>query len=101
MRPAHFIHKLLFACFAVTPLHAQNPPAIDSDLFAPEVEAWMRANLDEDVLLLLNQVDRERVRDLFKDLNKSLANDNVYDLAPLKEAASSLQPLLEQFETTR
>jgi membrane-bound lytic murein transglycosylase D len=108
MRPAHFIHHLLFAYFAyfaVHPftglVHAQNPPAIDFDAFAPDVEAWMRDNLDEDVLHLLNQVDRDRARDFFRELNKSMANDKVYDLAGLKEAASSLQPILEQFEETR
>jgi membrane-bound lytic murein transglycosylase D len=103
MRPAHFIHKLMFACYAylAVPLYAQNPPSIDFDALAPEVEAWIRDNLDEDVLRLLNQVDRDRARDFFRDLNKSFANDNVYDLASLKEAASYLQPLLEQFEPTR
>jgi membrane-bound lytic murein transglycosylase D len=46
-------------------------------------------------------VDRDRVRELFAQLNKSLGNDNVSDLAPLKEAASYLQPVLEHFEETR
>ena len=110
MRPQNFMRQLgprlsvhavvLIALFA-TPAYAQTPTSAEFDAFAREVEVWMRENLDEDVLHLLNQVDRERVRDLFKDLNRSLGNTNVYDLAPLKEAASYLQPLLEQFESTR
>ncbi|HKQ38085.1 MAG TPA: lytic transglycosylase domain-containing protein [Verrucomicrobiae bacterium] len=79
----------------------QTPAPADFDALAREVEVWMRENLDEGVLHIFNQVDRERVRELFAELNKSLGNDNVYDLAPLREGASRLQPLLEQFEETR
>lgn len=83
------------------PVCAQEPASAEFDAFAREVEVWIRDNLDEDVLHMLNQVDRDRVRELFTELNKSLGNDNVYDLAPLKEAASYLHPLLERFEETR
>ena len=95
---AHFILAafLLLAASA----WAQTTPD-DFDAFARDVEVWARENLDDDVLHILDQVDRDRVRELFAELNKSLGNDNVYDLAPLKEAASGLQPLLEQFEATR
>lgn len=80
---------------------AQAAPTAEFDAFARELELWARDNLDESVLHILKQVDRDRVRELFAELNKSLGNDNVYDLAPLKEAASYLQPLLEQFDETR
>ena len=46
-------------------------------------------------------MDRDRARELFTQLNRSLGNDNIYDLAPLKEGASYLQPILEHFEETR
>jgi glucuronate isomerase len=112
MLPANFMRTLgrrysLYAAFlvaallAVEPVCAQTPTSAEFDAFAREVETWMRDNLDEEVLHILNQVDREAVRQLFAELNKSLGNDNVYDLAPLREAASYLQPLLEQFEATR
>jgi len=91
----------LMAALLAAPVCAQTPAPAEFDAFAREVEAWMRDNLDEDVLHILSQVDRERVRDLFRELNKSLANDNVYDLASLREGASYLQPLLERFEETR
>jgi membrane-bound lytic murein transglycosylase D len=110
MRPPNSIQKLtrrhptvitvLIAALFALPVCAQTP-AIDFDAFAPEVEAWMRDNLDDDALHILKQVDRDRVRDFFRELNKSFGNNNVYDLAPLKDTASYLQPLLEQFETTR
>jgi len=94
---ASFLMAALFAA----PVCAQAPAPAELDAFAREVEAWMRDNLDEDALRSLGQVDRQRVRDLFSELNKSLGNDNVYDLASLKEAASYLQPLLERFDETR
>jgi membrane-bound lytic murein transglycosylase D len=91
----------LLAALVAGPLCAQTPATSEFDAFTREVEIWMRENLDDDVLHILNQVDRERVKELFGQLNKSLGNTNVYDLAPLKEAASYLQPLLDQFESTR
>src|SRR5215204_6769946 len=100
-RPHLTVTAFLIAALFAVPVYAQKPPAFDFDAFAPEVEAWMRDNLDDDALHILKQVDRDRVRDFFRNLNKSLGNDNVYDLAPLKDTASYLQPLLEQFETTR
>lgn len=109
MLPRNFVRKVrhsigsafVIAALLAGPVWAQQPATPEFDAFVREVEVWMRDNLDEDVLRLLNQVDRERVRDLFAELNKSLGNTNVYDLAPLKEAASYLQPVLEQFEATR
>src|SRR5688572_23373393 len=77
----------LMAALLASPVCAQTPGPADFDAFAREVEVWARDNLDEDVLHILDQVDRDRVRELFTELNKSLGNDNVYDLAPLKEAA--------------
>ena len=90
----------LMAALLATSVCAWAAPT-EFDAFTREVETWMRDNLDEDVLRSLGQVDRQRVRDLFSELNKSLGNDNVYDLASLKEGASYLQPLLEQFDETR
>src|SRR6185295_10977865 len=82
----------LLAALVAGPLCAQTPATSEFDAFTREVEIWMRENLEDDVLHILNQVDRERVKELFGQLNKSLGNTNVYDLAPLKEAALYLQP---------
>jgi membrane-bound lytic murein transglycosylase D len=109
MLPLNFMRKpgpsqhatFLMAALLAVPVWAQTPATAEFDAFARELEVWARDNLDESVLHILSQIDRDRVRELFTELNKSLGNDNVYDLAPLKEAASYLQPLLEQFEETR
>ena len=109
MLPLNFMRKpgpsqhaaFLVAALLAVHASAQTPATAEFDALARELEVWARDNLDESVLHILSQIDRDRVRELFTELNKSLGNDNVYDLAPLKEAASYLQPLLEQFEETR
>jgi len=84
--------------FAVLLAFAQATPAqVDFD----QVESWMRENLDDSVLHLLDQIDREQARALFNELMTSFANNDVYELAPLKDAASNLVPVLDRFEATR
>jgi membrane-bound lytic murein transglycosylase D len=78
---------------------AQQPSEFDE--FARNVEAWMRDNLDESVLHILNQVDRQQVRALFDELMASMRKEDVYQLAALKEAARNVLPILEQFEETQ
>jgi peptidoglycan lytic transglycosylase D len=63
---------------------AQDP--LDLGEFARNVETWMR--------------DNQSVRALFEELTTSLRNDNVYDLASLRQAARNVLPILEQFEET-
>jgi len=64
------------------------------------VEDWAKENLDEDVLLALGQVDRDRVTAVLNELQNRLKGESVYELAPLKAQAESLLPILEQFEET-
>jgi membrane-bound lytic murein transglycosylase D len=58
-------------------------------------------NLDENVLAALGGVDRKRTDYLFKEFTRRLQNEDVYDLAPLKETATALLPLLEGLEETK
>lgn len=92
---------MMIRIFLALTLATSASAQADFDELARDAEIWMRENLDDSVLHLIDQVDRERVRALFNELMTSLANDDVYDLAPLKETASSLVPVLERFEETR
>ncbi len=65
------------------------------------VEQWMKENLDERVLEALNQIDQERVRAFFEELQRRFGASSIYDLASLKETASRLLPVLQTFEETR
>ena len=85
----------LFAGVLVTP----NTVRAQDDLLQ-SLEDWAKENIDDDVLNALGQVDRDRVMSMLNELEKRMKGESVYDLAPLKEQAMSLLPLLEQFEET-
>ena len=76
-------------------------PRLQLDDLDPAVKEWLRDNLDDRVLQALTEPDQERVRKLLDELTRDLQNDDVYDLAPLKDAATALLPLLLQSEETR
>jgi len=86
-------------CLAST-LLAQEKPLPPEELIQ-SVEQWMRENLDDSVLLALGQIDRNRVREFFTELHQQFESSSVYDLGALKETASQLLPVLQQFDETR
>jgi len=62
---------------------------------------WAEANLDEDALRALQQVDREKVEEFLDSFQQQLQGDYVLDLAALKDAANAVLPLLESYEETK
>lgn len=64
-------------------------------------EQWATENLDADVLQTLPQVDREKVEQFARDLQKQLQGDYVLDLGLLRAAANVALPLLEAHEETQ
>jgi len=62
---------------------------------------WVAENFDEEVLRELSPLDRERVEEFIRDLQKSLEEAQVLDLASLKTAADFALPLLEAHEETQ
>ena len=64
-------------------------------------DQWAKENLDEDALRALQDVDREKVKQVFKDIQKQLHGAYVLDLASLKDAAKAILPLLEGYEDTQ
>jgi membrane-bound lytic murein transglycosylase D len=79
---------------------AQNDNVSLDDLLSAG-EQWARDNLDDNVLRALQDVDQAKVRQLFTDLQARFQGEYVVDLAPLKQTASTLLPLLEGFAETR
>src|SRR5689334_12269532 len=63
-------------------------------------EAWAKENLDDDVLELLDEIDRDKVRAFLMEMEARLQTNSVYELAPLRKQARELVPLLEQYEET-
>ncbi|MCX6922446.1 MAG: lytic transglycosylase domain-containing protein [Verrucomicrobia bacterium] len=78
----------------------QEQPATFDDLME-SADQWAKENLDDDVLRALQDVDREKVKQFFNDLQKQLHGQYVVDLAPLQDAARNLLPLLESYEDTQ
>jgi membrane-bound lytic murein transglycosylase D len=73
---------------------------ITLDDLLKSADQWAKENLDDDVLRALQDVDREKVKQFFYDFQKRLHGEYVVDLAPLKETARTLVPLLEGYEET-
>jgi membrane-bound lytic murein transglycosylase D len=74
--------------------------AVSFDDLVSSAQQWAEENLDEDVLAVLQQTDREKVKKVLADFQKEFQGEYVVDLAGLKDAANSVIPILEQFDET-
>jgi membrane-bound lytic murein transglycosylase D len=92
----------LAALLLVSSLHlsAQDETVTLDDLMK-SADQWAKENLDEDALRALQEVDRDKVKQLFRDIEQQFHQEYVVDLAPLKAAARNLLPLLETYEDTQ
>jgi membrane-bound lytic murein transglycosylase D len=77
----------------------------DQDVTLPELvqdaQKWAQDNLDTNVLNSLPKVDDPAVQQFLRDVQKRFQGEYVADLAPLREAARTVLPLLENQEETR
>src|SRR5882724_1181153 len=78
-----------------------NTVTIDVNGLINAAQAWAQDNLDDDVLRALQGVDRAQVADFLKRYQDYLKGDYVLDLAQLKEAMTTVLPLLEAHEETQ
>jgi membrane-bound lytic murein transglycosylase D len=90
---------LLFGAELKAQQKAQKQPVTIDDLLTA-AEDWAKENLDDEVLELLDDVDRDRVRAFLVDFENKLQTNSVYELAPLRQQAKELVPFLEQWEET-
>ena len=67
---------------------------------AQSAEQWARENLDEDVLGLLEEVDRDKVTQFFGAVQKGFGGEYVVDLAALSAPAKAILPLLDRYTET-
>ncbi|MGO8927489.1 MAG: transglycosylase SLT domain-containing protein [Limisphaerales bacterium] len=70
------------------------------DELVQSADQWAKENLDEEALRALQDVDRDKVKQFFRDIQKQLHGEYVIDLASLKETAKAVLPLLEGYEET-
>jgi peptidoglycan lytic transglycosylase D len=79
---------------------AQEKPDLLDNL-TKSVEQWARDNLDDRALQILKKADQQSVRSLFDEMNRRFQGNSIYELAPLKDTAVKLLPLLQQSKETR
>jgi membrane-bound lytic murein transglycosylase D len=70
------------------------------DEIIQSVQEWIESNLDEKALDELG-VDKDRVQQFLAELRRRFQGTHVYDLGALRETASRILPVLQQFEETR
>src|ERR1700690_445039 len=77
----------------------------DDTLTLPDLvegaQQWAQDNLDTNVLATLQNVDQRKVQRLFHDLQQQFQGEYVVNLAPLKDPAEAIIPLLESHPETR
>jgi membrane-bound lytic murein transglycosylase D len=73
---------------------------ITLDDLVQSADQWAKENLDEDTLRALQEVDRAKVKQFFRDLAKQFHQEQVVDLGALNETAKTMLPLLEGYEET-
>src|SRR6476646_254979 len=100
MRRLIFVVILLsFAMGAFAQAPTREKEVTIDDLISG-AEEWAKENLDDDILELLDEIDRDQVRNFLKELETRFQTNSVYELAPLRKQARELVPLLEEYEET-
>lgn len=94
--------KILLIAFtaALIPALAQDD-VITLDDMIQTAQEFAQENLDPEVLRSLPEVDQQKVRDFLALIQKELQGEYVVDLAPLKDAAKLIRPLLESRAETQ
>lgn len=101
MRRLWIILLLLLTPLGVPAQPKQAPQqSVTIDDLLSAAEEWANDNLDDEVLEIFNEIDRDRVRGFLVDMENRLQTNNVYELAPLRQQARELIPFLEQWEET-
>jgi membrane-bound lytic murein transglycosylase D len=75
--------------------------SITLDEVIQSANQWAKENLDDETLRALQSVDRDKVKDLFSQVEKQFHGQYVVDMAAVKDAAAELLPLLESSEESR
>ena len=95
--------KLCFLCFLLLSLplliSAQTNSLTLDDLLQ-SAEQWANENLDDDALRVLKNADRQKIEQLFADIQKEFQGEYVIDLASIRTSAKAVLPLLERNEET-
>lgn len=88
---------LLLVVLAVCPSARAQQDSVSLDDLLSAGQQWLQDNIDDNVLRAFQNVDQEKVKQLFNDLQARFQGEYVVNLAPLKQTAKTLLPLLESY----
>jgi membrane-bound lytic murein transglycosylase D len=91
---------LVFLLASVLFARAEEQTITLSDI-VEGAQQWAQDNLDRNFLNSLPDVDEQKVQQFFHDVQQRFQGEYVVDLAPLKQAAVAVLPLLESREETQ
>jgi membrane-bound lytic murein transglycosylase D len=74
---------------------------VDVDQALKAAEQWAHENLDDDILKLLDDVDRDRLRAFLTEFQARLQTNSVYELGPLRAPAKDMVQFLDQWQETK
>ena len=81
-------------------VRADDPTVTMPDLIQG-AEQWAQENLDTNVLNAVSEADEQAMQQFFYEVQRRFQGDYVVDIAPLREMAHTLLPLLESHEATQ
>jgi membrane-bound lytic murein transglycosylase D len=94
-----------FQCVLILLASSLFARADDDTINVPDMiqgaQQWAQENLDTNLLNLAPDVNDPRVQQFFRDCQKNFQGDYVVDIAPLKQAAQIVLPLLENNDDTQ
>src|SRR5271154_4660464 len=94
-----------FRCVLILLASSLFARADDDTINVPDLmqgaQQWAQENLDTNLLNLAPDVDDPQVQQFFRDVQKNFQGDYVVDIAPLKQAAQIVLPLLENNADTQ
>ena len=97
MRKLWLVALLLVSSLRVP---AQDETVTFDDL-VESADQWAKENLSDEALRVLQDVDRERVKQFLSAIEQQFHGEYVVDLASLKDGAQVILPLLESHEQTQ
>jgi membrane-bound lytic murein transglycosylase D len=75
--------------------------AVTLDDMIQSAKEWAKENLDEETLRSISEVDQEKVNKVLERIQKEFQGEYVINLAPLREAAKNILPVLESHDETQ
>ena len=97
MRATVFFLTLGLTVTAV--LGQDNTLTLDDELLR-SAQQWAQDNLEDDALRALQDLDRDKVQQFFKQIQKEFRGEYVIDLSGLKDSARTILPILQNYEET-